>query len=95
MKQELDEESRSALINYRYQRAKDTIKEAELLSSNGFYNASVNRLYYACFYATEALLLKNRIQAQTHSGVKTMFGMHFVAKGIVPMSIGKTLSTLL
>lgn len=49
---------------------------------------------YACFYATEALLLKNRIQAQTHSGVKTMFGMHFVAKGIVPMSIGKTLSTL-
>ena len=94
MKQELDDKSRLELVNYRMARAKETLKEADLLCANGYYNTAVSRLYYACFYAAEALLLKNKIQTQTHSGVKTMFGMHFVATGKVPIAIGKTLSTL-
>lgn len=94
MKQELDEESRDSLVKYRFDRAKETIKEATLLEENGYYNTAVTRLYYACFYAVEALLLKNHIQAQTHSGVKAMFGLHFVNTGKVPVQIGKTISTL-
>ena len=94
MKQELDNESRAALVAYRYDRAKETLKEASLLAENAYYNAAVNRLYYACFYATEALLLKHHIQANTHAGVKSMFGLHFVAKGEIPLAVGKTLSTL-
>ena len=94
MKQELDEESRVALVAYRFERAEKTLEEADLLTENGYYNAAVNRLYYACYYATEALLLKHKITAQTHAGVKTMFGLHFVTTKIVPLSIGKTLSTL-
>ena len=94
MKQESDEESRKALVAYRYERAEKTLEEADLLTENGYYNAAVNRLYYACYYATEALLLKHRISAQTHAGVKAMFGMHFVSTKVVPLSIGKTLSTL-
>lgn len=94
MKQELDDASRAALVKYRMTRATETLKEVDLLSDNGYFNTAVCRLYYACFYATEALLLDNKIQAQTHSGVKTMFGMHFVATGKVPIAIGKTLSTL-
>ena len=94
MKQELDDESRAALVLYRISRAKETLKEAAVLSQNGFYNTAVTRLYYACYYATEALLLKDHIQAQTHSGVKTMLAMHFVSTGKIPVAIGKTLSTL-
>lgn len=59
-----------------------------------FYNAAVNRLYYACYYATVALLLKYDIQVQTHNGVKTMLGLHFVTTGILPLKIGKTFTTL-
>ncbi len=36
-------------------------------------------LYYACYYAVAALLLKYDIQTQTHNGVKTMPGLHFVS----------------
>ena len=72
MKEILDEESRNALIAYRLQRAYETLKEAEVMIRESFYNAAVNRMYYACYYAAVALLLKYDIQTQTHNGVKTM-----------------------
>lgn len=94
MKEMLDEDSRRALITYRIQRAYETLKEAEVMIRESFYNASVNRMYYACYYAAVALLLKFDIQAQTHNGVKTMLGLHFISTGKLPLKIGKTFSTL-
>lgn len=94
MSDELNPESRAALVKYRIERANETMLEANLLFQQGFYNAAVNRLYYACYYATIALLLKYKISAQTHNGVKAMFGLHFVSTGIVDIAIGQTLSTL-
>ncbi len=38
--------------------------------------------------------MKHNIGTQTHNGVKTMLGLHFIATGILPMSIGKTFNTL-
>ncbi len=63
-------------------------KEAELLPKESFFNAAVNRLSYACYYAAVALLLKNDIPAQTHNGAKTMMGLHFVSKGILSIEDG-------
>lgn len=94
MMMELDDQSRIDLVKYRIARSRETLKEAELLAREKFYNAAINRLYYACYYASVALLLNNRIPSQTHSGVKSMIGLHFVSKGIMPLKIGKTLSTL-
>jgi uncharacterized protein (UPF0332 family) len=81
MKERLDRESINSLVTYRMQRAKESLLEADILIDGHFYNAAVNRLYYACYYAVIALLMKNEIAAHTHSGVKQMFGMHFVATG--------------
>ena len=94
MKETLDQESRDALISYRLERAYKSLEEALYLSEGGYYNAAVNRLYYACYYAAVALLLKNDISAQTHSGVKTMLGLHFVSKGKLPISTSNTFATL-
>lgn len=90
----LDDESRKALVDYRLERAYNTMEEAALLEEKEYYNAAVNRLYYACYYATEALLLKHKIEAKSHAGVKAMLGLHFVSKGLIPVAIGKILSTL-
>lgn len=67
MKQELTPEHRIALIQYRFERAYQTLKEADYMRDGNFYNAAVNRLYYACFYAATGLLvnflsLPNRIE---------------------------------
>ena len=77
--QSLTDQERNILGAYRMQRAKDTLSEADNLIEAGFFNAAVNRLYYACYYAVIALLIKNNIVAQTHQGVKQMFSLHFVA----------------
>lgn len=94
MKDNLDKESRAALVAYRLERSFGSMKEAGLMAQEGFYNAAINRLYYACYYAVVALLLHNNISAQTHSGVKTMLGMHFTSKGKLSISASKTFTTL-
>lgn len=54
-----------------------------------FFNAAVNRLYYACYYSVNALLVKQRITAQTHAGVKQMFGLNFIVTGKLPSKLGR------
>jgi len=79
MKQQpLTDEERALVVAYRIQRAKETLSEADELIEGSFFNAAVNRLYYACYYAVIALLIKNNIAAQTHQGVKQMFSLHFI-----------------
>ena len=94
MKEHLDEESRLGLIHYRIERSDEAIEEAAILAERCHYNAAVNRLYYACFYAVQALLLKHHIAASTHAGVKSMLGLHFISKGIIAIEHGKTFNTL-
>ena len=94
MKETLDDQSRIGLVHYRMERTNETMEEARILADNSHYNAAVNRLYYACFYATKALLLKHHITATTHAGVKSMLGLHFVSKGIISFEHGKTFNTL-
>ena len=94
MNETLDEQSRSDLVKYRLDRAKGTLLEARLMEKEGYYNAAFNRLYYACFYATLALLVKYGITTSSHSGVKTMLGLHFVSKGLLDKEHGRTFSRL-
>ena len=94
MKETLDEQSRLALIQYRIERAEETIEEASLLSKESHFNAAINRLYYACFYAASALMVAYGLTASSHAGVKTMIGMHFVSKGLLSKEQGKAFSRL-
>jgi uncharacterized protein len=94
MKQELDNDSIEALVAYRIQRARETLLEAETLLKSDFFNAAVNRLYYACYYAVIALLVKHRIAAHTHSGVKQMLGIHFIVPGKLPSIYARFYSQL-
>lgn len=94
MKQQLDTDSIKALVTYRIQRAKDTLDEADVLINDGYYNAAINRLYYACYYAVIALLVNNQIPAQTHQGVKQMFGMHFIITKRIPNKYSRFYSQL-
>ena len=94
MKDQLDIESRQALIQYRLQRAEETLEESAILADAKHYNAAMNRLYYACYYAVVAALLRYGVNASTHSGVKTMFGLHFIVKQRLSNEHGKTFNRL-
>lgn len=94
MKEQLSHENREALAAYRYQRAQETLAEIPFLKQQRYYNTAVNRLYYACYYAAIALLIKHGINPGTHAGVKQMLGMHFVATGRIPRDVGRSFSLL-
>lgn len=85
---------RSDIINYRINKARLTLQEAELLADNLYYSAAANRLYYACFYAVSALLYLHGINARQHSGVIQMFGLHFVNTGIISKDQGRLYTEL-
>lgn len=94
MRERLSQEHVEALAAYRYQRAQETLGEVPFLLQQGYYNTAINRLYYACYYATVALLVKHGLNPGTHAGVKQMLGMHFVATGRLPREVGRTFSLL-
>lgn len=70
------------LINYRLQRAQETLDEAD-------YNAAVNRLYYACYYAASALMVANHLEASSHKGIKSMLGLKFIKTGRLDYKYGR------
>lgn len=75
-------------IQYRIEKAKNTLDDAILLAKNQSWNSSVNRLYYACFYAVLALFAKFNINSHTHSGVKSQFTLHFIKSEKLDKSLG-------
>ena len=91
---ELSDESRKALTKYRLERAHQTIDEAVYMKDGGYFNAAINRLYYACFYAASGLLVSKGINARTHNGVKAMLSQHFVKTGVLSLEHGATYSSL-
>jgi uncharacterized protein (UPF0332 family) len=88
-------EDQEAYVQYRLKRAEGSVRETEDMLRLGHTMAAVNRLYYACFYAVDALLQYHTIQnATTHSGVRRMFGKHFVNSGKIPQNMGRFYSNL-
>ena len=81
-------------IKYRITKAKETIKEVQTHINNNFWNTSINRMYYACFYAVSALLAKNRVKVSSHTGVRQKFGEHFVKTGLIDRNLAKHFTEL-
>lgn len=75
--------------NYRIQKAKDTILEVEKHIQNEFWNTAINRMYYACFYAVSALLVKHGIETSSHKGIRQLFGQMFVKTGKFDTDLAK------
>jgi uncharacterized protein (UPF0332 family) len=86
--------SKEDLINYRIDRAKDTLDDAFILADKLKWNSTINRLYYSAFYAVTALLLHSDLRPTTHNGAKSNFSEHFIKNGIIPKEFGKMYSQL-
>jgi uncharacterized protein (UPF0332 family) len=76
------------LIEYRMQRAYETIDEAKIMFDGGHLNAYVNRLYYACFYAASALLLTKGFSTSKHGYLRSLIHREFVKTGLIPQNLG-------
>ena len=74
---------------YRIERAIQTLHEVEKHIENQFWNTAINRMYYACFYAVSALLVKHGVESSSHSGIRQQFGQLFVKTGKIDKELAK------
>ncbi len=84
----------SDLIQYRLERAFETLEDAKILQKSRRWKACVNRLYYACYYAVSGLLLQKGLFSSKHTGVRSLFNLHYVKSGKVPKDYAKTFNDL-
>jgi uncharacterized protein (UPF0332 family) len=82
------------LIKYRLQRAMDTFEDAQILADKSRWNSTINRLYYAAYYAVMALLLDSDLNPTTHNGAKSNFSEYFIKTDKIPKEFGKIYSQL-
>jgi uncharacterized protein (UPF0332 family) len=82
-------ENERQYVEYRLGRAREALSKADLMLANIHLHAAVNRLYYACFYATTALLLTRGQSSSKHTGVKAVFDRQWVKTGEIPVEMGR------
>lgn len=90
----MNDDDKQEYIKYRIDSAFKAYEAAKVLGENGFWNSAVNRLYYAIFYAVNALLVHNEINASSHSGTRSQFSLHFIKTGKLDIKYGKLLTEL-
>jgi uncharacterized protein (UPF0332 family) len=69
------------LVLAEWRRAQQALGSAELLTREGYHADAVGRTYYAVFHAAKAALHVQDVEADTHSAVRRMFGLHLVKPG--------------
>jgi uncharacterized protein (UPF0332 family) len=79
------------LVKYRLREAEETLREAEILLEQSAFRGSVNRSYYAMFYAVLGLLATRGLGTSKHSGVMGLFDREFVKTGMLPKELSRSL----
>jgi len=63
------------------EKADHALEVAESLYKQGFPRDAASRVYYAMFYAAQALLKAEGIEVMKHSAVESALGYHFAKTG--------------
>ncbi len=82
------------LVKYRLEKAKNTLSDAKKYIKDATPESTVNRIYYAMFYAVNALLIAKGLSSSKHSGVRALFNKEFVNKGLVEKEFGEFYSEM-
>jgi uncharacterized protein (UPF0332 family) len=84
----LTDDERKAIVLLRLDNAKQTLEDAKIIANNKLWKATANRLYYACFYAANALMVKFGFEAKTHASVIRLLGLNFISKNLISNELG-------
>lgn len=82
------EENCISLAKYRMETSMETLNVARECLENKHFKDSINRAYYASFYAARAVLALERVDFKRHKDVIAYFNKNYVHKEIFPRSIG-------
>jgi uncharacterized protein (UPF0332 family) len=87
----MNHEQLTTLLQYRIQQAYETLHEADILFAQSALRGTVNRSYYAMFYALLALLSTRQLGSSKHSGALSLFDREFVKTGVFSRELSRVL----
>jgi len=79
-------------IKKQLEKAEGKLHSSKLLLDNSSFEDSISRAYYGMYHAAMAVLMTKDLEPKTHSGLITLFGLHFVKEGPFERKYGKMLS---
>jgi len=85
----MTEGEKRILVRQRITKAKATIRQVNNLLEFGYEDTAIDRIYYACFYAVQALLAHMDNNPNSHKGALNMFSLHYIKTGIIDEKFGK------
>lgn len=88
------DDRRVELCKYRMEQAKESLKASEIMRHNGMLKDSINRSYYAVFYAIKAVLALDEVDFKRHKDVVAYFNKEYVAKEKFPRELGRMIARL-
>jgi uncharacterized protein (UPF0332 family) len=84
-----------AIIEALLAKSREKLAVAEkLLAESAFYDDVTSRAYFAAYRAAQALLKAEGLEADSHRGVATLFGLQFAKTEKVPPKLGRYLNSL-
>ena len=82
------------LCQYRLKQAEETLQVAKECLENKHFKDSINRSYYAAFYAIKSILALGKVDFKRHKDVMAYFNKTYVANGKFEREIGRGLGRL-
>jgi uncharacterized protein (UPF0332 family) len=82
------------LIATQIEKSREKLDAAKTLLREGFIDDAISRAYYSMFHAASAVLLSKGITVESHSALKTMFGLHLIKTGKIEKKYGQWLNKL-
>lgn len=79
------------LSKYRFDKAKEVLRDAETLLCQKSFASSVNRSYYAIFHALRAVSALDGFDSSKHSGIIAYINREYVKTGIFDKRLSKIL----
>lgn len=86
------DDRKKSLCVYRYNDAMETLETAKLCFDNKRYKDTLNRCYYAAFYAIKTVLALESVDFRRHKDVVAYFNQHYVATEIFRENWGESLA---
>lgn len=79
-------------IQKELERGEKALRSAVILFQNDLLEDAISRAYYAVLHSAKAALLVEKVNADSHSAVRRLFGKHMVQGGKIDRRYGKILS---
>lgn len=75
-------------------KADEYLSSAKLLVQTEYLNGAITDSYYTFFWIVRGLLYEKGIVTKRHSGLRDMFGLHFIKTGELPLQYRQDLDLL-